>query len=141
MFESCLQKQSHVKELFSRCSTPEAKYEKIIALGKEQKSLSKAFKIPENLVAGCQSRTYLHTYMVDGVVFFETESDALISAGLAILLTKVYSGESPETVLKCAPTYLDEIGIGASLTPNRANGLYSLHLRMKQDVIKLMSNI
>ena len=69
---------------------------------------------------------------------FEAEADALISAGLAALLTQVYSGETPETILKCPPTYLDEIGISASLTPNRANGLYSIHLRMKQEALKLL---
>lgn len=138
MFESCLKKQHDVKELFHECTTPEAKYEKIIALGREQKPLLSDYKVPENLVSGCQSRTYLHARMNEGVMYFDTESDALISAGLAMLLAKVYSGETPETILKCPPSYLDEIGISSSLTPNRANGLYSLHLRMKQEALKAL---
>ena len=95
-------------------------------------------KTADNLVKGCQSIMYLHSRMEGDVVMFEAESDALISAGLAMLLLKVYNGEPPEVILKCPPNYLEELGISASLTPNRANGLYSIHLRMKQDALRLM---
>jgi len=138
LFESCLAKQLKIIELFSCCSTPQMKYEKIIELGQKQVPLSAEYKTPENLVKGCQSQVYLHAFWKDDKIIFETEADALISAGLACLLTEVYSGETPETILKCPPTYLDELGIGSSLTPNRANGLYSIHLRMKQDALKML---
>ena len=138
MSDSCLEKQRKIKEEFLACPTEEAKYEKIIALGQKQIPLSPEDKIPENLVKGCQSQVYLHSSWQGDVIIFETEADALISAGLASLLTHVYSGEAAETILKCPPTYLEELGISSSLTPNRANGLYSIHLRMKQDALKLL---
>ena len=138
MYESCLEKQRHMRDIFLACPSEEDKYEKIMELGRKQPPLSAAFKKPENLVKGCQSQMYLHTYWKGNKVIFEAESDALISAGLAALLIMVYSGESPEAILKCPPTYLDELGINASLTPNRANGLASMHLRMKQDALKLL---
>jgi cysteine desulfuration protein SufE len=138
MFENCLEKQRKVKEIFLACPSEEAKYEKIIALGRQQSPLAAADKIPENFVKGCQSQMYLHSYWSGNKIIFETESDALISAGLAMLLTQVYSGETPEVILKCPPTYLDELGISASLTPNRASGLYSIHLRMKQEALKML---
>lgn len=138
MFESCLQKQNEIRALFSACKSEEEKYEKIIELGKEAKRLSHENKSEENLVPGCQSIMHLYSYLREGLVYFEAESDALISSGLAALLTKVYSGEPPETVLKCPPDYLQELQISTSLTPHRANGLYSIHLKMKQDALKLM---
>lgn len=138
MFESCLEKQERIKELFLACPTEEAKYEKIIELGQKQIPLSPSCKTPEHLVKGCQSQVYLYSYWKEDRIIFETEADALISAGLATLLTQVYSGETPETILKCPPTYLEELGISSSLTPNRANGLYSIHLRMKQDALNLL---
>lgn len=138
MFESCLKKQEQIKTLFFSCPSEEAKYEKIIELGQKQHPLAPADKIPENLVKGCQSQVYLHSYWKQDAIMFDAESDALISAGLAKLLTDVYSGESPEAILKCPPTYLEELGITSSLTQNRANGLYSIHLRMKQDALKLL---
>ncbi|MEC7838427.1 MAG: SufE family protein [Chlamydiota bacterium] len=138
MFDSCLKKQQQIKELFSACSNQEEKYEKIIELGKKNTSLSEEYKTKENYVHGCQSTMYLHSLYEGGKVYFEAESDALISSGLAVLLIDVYSGESPETILKCEPNYLEELGVSASLTPSRANGLYSIHLRMKQDALKFL---
>jgi len=138
MYESCLEKQRKIKEIFLACPSEEAKYEKIIEMGREMPALASEHKKPENLVKGCQSQTYLHTYFSGEKIHFEAESDALISAGLASLLTQVYSGETPEAVIKCPPTYLEELGITASLTPNRASGLYSMHLRMKQEALKVL---
>ena len=138
MFASCIKKQNDLKLLFHGLSTQEEKYEKIIELGRAAPSLSDADKIEENLVDGCQSIMYLKTTFNGERVTFQTESEALISSGLGVLLTCVYSGETPETILKCPPTYLDEIGISSAISPNRASGLYSLHLKMKQEAIKCL---
>lgn len=141
MYESCLSKQGKVKEKFVECPTEELKYEKLIALGKELGGLPVELKIPKNLVSGCQSIMYVNSEYRDGKVYFTGDSDALISAGLAAILLEVYSGEAPEVILKCPPTFIDELGIGASLTPSRANGLYSIHLHMKQKALQfLMGN-
>lgn len=138
MFESCLAKQEKMKKLFANCVDEEAKYMKIIELGRAQPHLDASYKIAENIVKGCQSTMYMHSSMKEGKVYFEGESDALISSGLAQILIQVYNGESPEVILRCPPSYLEELGISASLTPNRANGLYSIHLQMKKDALKLL---
>lgn len=128
-------KQVHLKLLFEQCISPDSRYQKIIELGKSLPNFQSHFKIPENLVKGCQSQTYLHSYLEEGVVIFEATSDALISKGLAALLIQVYSGEPPLVILQNPPTYLEELGITNSLTPNRANGLFSMHLHMKQTAL------
>lgn len=138
MFASCIKKQKELAALFSACSSQEEKYKKIIELGKASPPLDKGLKLADNLVHGCQSTVYLHSFLKNGKVFFSAESDALISAGLAAMLIHVYSDELPETILKCPPDYLKETGVSASLTPNRANGLYSIHLRMQQDALKFL---
>lgn len=138
MFETCIGKQEKIKQLFGSCKDEEAKYRKIIELGRAQKPLDPSHRLPENIVKGCQSTVYLHSSLVDGKVIFESESDALISSGLAQILILVYNEETPEAILKCPPDYLEELGISASLTPNRANGLYSIHLRMKQEALKFL---
>lgn len=138
MYQSCLKKQEDVKKMFSVCENEQEKYEKIIALGKKNPPLDSKYKTVENKVHGCQSTMYLHSFFADGKVYFEAESDALISSGLASILIEVYSGESPEAVIKCPPDYLKDLGISASLTPSRANGLYSIHLRMKQEALKFI---
>lgn len=136
MFTTCLEKQEKMKALFLSCETEEKKYEKIIELGRSLTPFSEEDRTPENLVKGCQSATYLKSKMEEGLIYFSVDSDALISAGLAAILVQVYSGETPEAILKCPPTFLDDLGISARLTPSRANGLYSIHLRMKQEALR-----
>lgn len=138
MFTSCIQKQLEMKAIFAKCLTEEAKYEKLMELGRELPPLNPTHKVKENLVKGCQSTMYLTSQLKDGVVLFEVDSDALVSAGLAMLLIRVYNEETPETILKCPPAYLEELGLSTRLTPNRSSGLYSIHLRMKQDALKLL---
>ncbi len=138
MFDQCLEKQAKVKEMFSSCKTLDAVYDKIINLGKAQSPLTEIQKKSSIEVPGCQSKMLLYASFADNKVVFQTESDALISAGLGVLLTEVYSGETPESILKCPPDYLEELGISKALSPNRANGLASLHLSMKQLALKFL---
>ncbi len=138
MQNNCLEKQKKVKLLFELLMTSEERYNKIIELGQEGPKLSPEDRIEDNLVKGCQSLMYIKTTFDGENIHFAAESDALISSGLAALLISVYSGENPETILKCPPDYLEELGITAALSPNRANGLFSLHLRMKQEALKIL---
>ncbi len=133
-------KEQQLKEIFAACPTSEAKYQKIIELGKNLPPFDPAQMVPENIVQGCQSTMHLHTYLFESKLFFNAHSEALISKGLAALLIFVYSGEPPETILKVPADYLQELGIYASLSPGRSNGLSSMYLRMKQEALKLYLN-
>lgn len=135
-FADCLRKQDEMRALFSSCPTEEERYKKIIELGRAAPGLPPEAKIPENIVKGCQSVMHLWTREDSGRLIFAAESEALISSGLAAILIGVYSNEDPETILKCPPAFLEDLGIAASLSPSRANGLYSIHLRMKQDALR-----
>lgn len=132
------ERQRQVIELFASCPDKEAKYLKLIELGRQSGRLEMDEKIPENVVPGCQSVMYMHSWIEGGRVYFQAESEALISSGLAQVLIMVYSGLRPEAILKCPPKYLEELDISASLSPNRANGLYSIHLKMKQEALKFL---
>jgi len=130
-----LEKEEAIKKLFSKATTSEEKYQVLIDLGKSQPTLSQEEKSEENRVHGCQSLTYLKTEYREGELFFSIESDALISAGLGQLLTRVYNGESPETVLTVSPKYIEEIGIRSALSPGRANGLASMWERLRKEAL------
>ena len=139
MFKSCIRKQKLIKEQFSLCKTSEEKFSKIISLGVSRPSLEEKDKTPKNLVPGCQSRTYLRTFfdIKTGFFCFTVDSDALISNGLGAILSDVYSGENIESILKCKPTYLEELGIPSLLSPSRANGLMSIFKKMQKDALLL----
>jgi cysteine desulfuration protein SufE len=136
VFESCRAKQEKVKALFSGAATPEEKYQVLVDLGKEQPHLLPDEKTETARIRGCQSLTYLKTVFEKGRLYFYTESDALISAGLGQLLTMVYSGELPEVVLRCPPTYIEDLGLRTSLSPGRANGLANILLRLRQEAVQ-----
>lgn len=140
-FESCLRKQVTAENFFELCLTLEEKYQKIIELGKNLPPYPSLNKTAEYLVKGCQSTMYLRSYLKERKMYFEVYSEALISAGLAALLLSVYEGESPEVILKCPPLFLEKIGLYATLSPSRSNGLASLFLRMKQEALKALTKI
>lgn len=131
-------KNLSIINLFSSCTTPESKYQRLIELGKRLPPLNPAYKSPELIVNGCQSIVYLRSYLENDKFYFEAESEALISSGLAFLLITAYSGESAEHILTSPPLFIEEIGLNTSLTPGRSNGLASIYLRMKQDALKFL---
>ncbi len=140
-YYSCLQKQTRIKESFIISGSSEDKYKKIIELGKLLPAMDDIHKTETNIVQGCQSTLYLHTWQENGIVYFNAHSEALISAGLAALLVSTYNGEPPEVVLKCPPSFIKELGIDIALTPGRSNGLASMYLRMQQEALKILSNL
>jgi len=129
------EKQEKIKGLFSRASSAEEMYQLLIELGKGQLTLSPEDKSEENRVRGCQSLTYLKTEYKEGKLYFSIESDAFISAGLGQILTRVYSGESPETVLRELPTYIEEVGLRSALSPGRSSGLSSMWERLRKEAL------
>jgi cysteine desulfuration protein SufE len=133
------EKIKKIKSFFANCSTPDETYDAIMELGKTLPPLLKNHQIEENRIQGCQSTTYIHTTYKDGLLFFEADSDALISKGLAALLILVYSGESPEIILKSPPIYLKELGISNSLSPNRATGMNDMWQRIQKDALTALT--
>ena len=127
-----------VKKKFHSMTTPEEKYSYLIELGRALLPYPAPLRTPERIVAGCQSTLYLDARLEDGKIFFQAAADALISQGLAALLIQVYSGLSPQTLLLNPPTFLQELGIFASLSPHRSNGLASIYTRMKQEALKFL---
>lgn len=135
MTESFNENLSRIKQIFSPLDA-EGKYCALIDLGRKLAPYPDALKTPDRILKGCQSTLYLSTRFEGGKLHFSASCDALISAGLAALLILAYSGETPETILKCPPTFLSELGIAENLSPNRSNGLSQIHLRMKQEALK-----
>ncbi len=132
--------QKQLIEIFSNFSSPDEKYEKIIELGKALPPLAYGARIEKNLVQGCQSILYLETTYKEGLIYFNADSEALISKGLAALLIYVYSGTTPEALFKEPPYFLKEIGLHQALSPARSNGLNSLYRKMQQEALKIISD-
>jgi cysteine desulfuration protein SufE len=135
-FDSCLKKQEDLQTLLSSCPNRDLLYQRLMELGKSLPPYPELNKTSSFLVAGCQSQMYLCHQIVDNNFFFYASSDALISSGLAALLLSIYNGEPAEVILKCPPTILQKLNIASLLTPSRASGLASIHLRIKQEALR-----
>ena len=127
-----------IKNKLLSLSEAEDRYAYIIELGRSAAPFPNQWKTKENIVPGCQSILYLHTETKNGNLFFGAHSEALISAGLAELLIAVYNDTSPRDLLLNPPTFLQEIGLLASLSPSRSNGLASIYKRMKHEAMQLV---
>ena len=102
------------------------KYEYIIELGKSLKEYPEDRKTDDKLVKGCQSRVWIDFNVEDGKIFFNADSDAIITKGIISLLVRIYSGRTPQEILSSDFSVVEKIGLKENLSPTRANGLVSM---------------
>lgn len=108
------------------------KYEYLIELGKALKDYPESDKIDENLIKGCQSRVWLDYKVTDGKIFFNADSDAIITKGIISLLIRIYSGRTPQEILSSDFSVVDRIGLKENLSPTRAGGLASMIEKIRE---------
>jgi cysteine desulfuration protein SufE len=111
---------------FSAIGDWEARYKMIIARGRRLAPMPDELKIDANQVRGCSSMVWIHAGCADGLVTYQADSDAVLVRGLVALLLEVYSGHPPDEILRCPPTFIEELGLNVKLTPNRANGVTAM---------------
>lgn len=107
------------------------KYEHIIDEGATLAPLNEKYRKDDFLVKGCQSKVWLHAAQRDGLVFFEADSNTVITKGVITLLIKVLSGNSPQYIINHDLRFLEKIGLKEMLSSQRANGLQSMINLMK----------
>ena len=125
------QTEEEIIESFSLFDTWEEKYEYIIDLGKKIPALDDKYKLPENIIKGCQSTVWLVADYYEGKIFFKADSDAVIVKGLVSMLIEVLSGHSPDEILNAKLDFIREIGMMNHLAQTRSNGLLSMVKQMK----------
>ena len=123
--------EQQIVEEFSKFDEWLDRYNYLIELGRECPVISESEKIEANLIKGCQSRVWLSTGFVAGKVIFKADSDAVITKGIASLLIRVLSNQTPDDILNAELTFLDTIGLRTHLSPTRSNGLTSMTKQMK----------
>ena len=107
------------------------KYEYIISLGKDLSDMKVDDKIECNIVNGCQSQVWLTAETEKGKVYFDADSDAIITKGIIALLVKVFNGQPATDIVNSDLSFVDKIGLKEHLSPNRSNGLIAMIKKMK----------
>lgn len=108
------------------------RYEYVIDLGRRLPSMAAEFKTDDRLIQGCQSRVWLRGDCREGVVYFEADSDSVITKGLIALFVRVLSGHSAEDIVRADVFFPEKAGLAAHLAPTRANALHLMEKQMKQ---------
>lgn len=126
------QAENEVIDTFSMYEEWLDKYEYLIDLGKNLEPYPEDKKTDDRLIKGCQSRVWLDCRMEDGRIYFNADSDAIITKGIISLLIRIYSGRTPEEILSSDFSVVEKIGLKENLSPTRANGLVSMIQTMKK---------
>jgi cysteine desulfuration protein SufE len=129
--------QDEIIEEFAGLEDWMDKYQLLIDLGNEQEPLDEQYKTEQNLIDGCQSRVWLQADLVDGVINFSAESDALIVKGIVALLIRVLSGHTPQEILDADLYFINQIGLREHLSPTRSNGLLAMVKQMRAYALAL----
>lgn len=123
--------EKDVVETFSMYEEWLDKYEYLIDLGKNLEPYPEEKKTDDRLIKGCQSRVWLDYRMEEGRLYFNADSDAIITKGIISLLIGIYSGRTPQEIAGSDFSFIEKIGLKENLSPTRANGLASMIATIK----------
>jgi cysteine desulfuration protein SufE len=115
------------------------RYQYLIDLGRKLPPLAEQEKTDDKLLAGCQSRVWLHLEGDANQVIIRANSDAAIVSGLIALLSQVYSGCSARQIVDTEPYFIREIGLADHLSPTRANGLHAMLNAIRGHALDLLA--
>lgn len=112
----------------------------LIKLGKNLPPINPRYKTEENLIKGCQVRTWYASAFKDGRVYYDIESASDMIKGIIALLTRVLSGQKPEDIKNADLYFIDKAGLRENFSPLRANSLWKLLNRIKSDAALYAEN-
>ena len=118
---------------------PKRKYEYILWLGKKLKIPNNDILIPENKVQGCVSEVFVKGILLEGKLYWEGYSDALITKGLLAFLISGMNELTPKEVVNINNKFIEDTGLKASLTPSRSNGFLNILLKMQSQANEFLS--
>lgn len=103
----------------------------IMELGNHLPPLDDKYKIPENLVKGCQSKVWLTTDFKKNKIFFLADSNTDVTKGLISMLIRIWGGRTPDEILHSTLYFIEKIGMQRVVGSQRSNGFASMIKQMK----------
>ena len=107
------------------------RYEYMIELSKGLDKMDEQMKNDKNIIKGCQSKVWLHAELNNGKIKFLADSEAIITRGIIAILLTIFNNRTPEEIIESDTNFIEKIGLKEHLSPNRANGLYSMIKQIK----------
>jgi len=113
--------------------TPRERYDYIIEQALNLPPFQECEKKSDLLIPGCISQVWLKTSFQEGVLRFKADSDSIFVKGMVALLVRMYSGQTPDSILKSDLSFLVESGLMQTLSATRSNGAASMMRRILKD--------
>ena len=132
--------QNEIVEEFSLFEDWMQRYEYMIELGKSIELIDPSNKVDSNLIKGCQSKLWLHAELKKDKLIFKADSEAIITKGIAAVLLRVFSNQTPKNIIEADLEFIDKIGLKEHLSPTRANGLLSMIKQIKYYALAFNKN-
>ena len=107
------------------------RYEYMIELSKGLEKMDEQMKNDKNIIKGCQSKVWLHAELNEGKIKFLADSEAIITRGIIAILLTIFNDRTPKEIIESDTNFIEKIGLKEHLSPNRANGLYSMIKQIK----------
>ena len=107
------------------------RYEYMIELSKGLEKMDVQMKNNKNIIKGCQSKVWLHAEFNEGKIKFLADSEAIITRGIIAILLIIFNNRTPKEIIESDTNFIEKIGLKEHLSPNRANGLYSMIKQIK----------
>lgn len=130
----------HIQDMiddFSFMDDWEDRYMHVIDLGKDLKPLNNNERNDSTRVKGCVSQVWLINdpdLDAKGRLFYRGDSDAHIVKGLVAIMIHIFSGQTPENIIKTdIKAIMDELGLAEHLSQQRSNGLKAMVERIQND--------
>lgn len=109
--------------------------EQLMEFGNQLPPLAPCYKIDANLVPGCLSSVWLIDKEEDGCLFFQADSDAMVTKGLIALLIQILSGQPVKAISQANLYFIDQLHMVDLISFQRANGLASMIHTIKQKAL------
>ena len=131
MSESIVDRQEKIRAKFASFTDPDDKWKFLLDLAREHKGMDASLKAEKFIIQGCASTMYLVPKFDGAKIHFEMDveggtTNPLISRGLGALALQIFNDMAPADILSVDPTFFQQIGLNAGLSPTRSNGFASL---------------
>jgi sulfur transfer protein SufE/stress-induced morphogen len=128
-------------DAFESIGDDKLRYKQLLYMAGQLAPMDDALKTMENKVPGCLSTVHVHATLDSttepSTIRYSGDSDGLLTKGLVALLVRGLSGNTAQQIQTVDPTFIQQAGISASLTPGRNNGFLNMLAVMKRQALQL----
>lgn len=123
------------KEIVEEFRTLEGDRERMLGyimdLGERLAPMNDLYKNEHNTIKGCMSKVWLSYTREDDRLFFEGDSNTVITKGLISLLFRVLSGRKIEEIIHASLYFVGEIGMTQLIGFQRSSGFANMVKEIK----------